>query len=465
MATPAYTYHYRRPSSLDLPGGRLGLATSGGTGLAGPNENPRFFTGFLAHPAVAAGGLQAVARVARTRYFQPTLVALRDPVVTCNGDRLRFESFSACCGVYARLDVLSDALDGEVHDRGTTNVDINEPLRRMLARVGGSDPLHLAVGSDTLAVTTMDGVAVERRVELPRRWLRGFAEVQVITAGFEPRAEVTGQEAARFLRALPRGSRSGGAGWVVPAGRSLRPAGGAVSGAICLAGPQRLEALVPLLPHASRLRVYGPVAGAGSQELASGWELELPGMRLVVVLSPEVRRGFSGEGAVLEALAADRTETDADLVGALLSFEPRIDVGDLADRAGLSADRVRAALVRLGTSGRVGYDLAEAACFHRELPYDSAFAEQANPRLRDARGLVAAGAVRFAGEVAVVTVGDHAHRVRFGGAGTVSCTCQWWAAYRGSRGSCRHVLAAELARGNGDKETGDQLAGVTEPDR
>jgi hypothetical protein len=465
MAAPAHSYHYRRPSALDLPTGLLGLETSGGTGLAGPSDNPRFFTGFLANPAVAAGGLQAVARVARTRYFQPNLVALRDPVVTCNGDRLRFESFSACCGVYARLDVLSESLDGEVHDRGTTNVDINEPLRRMLARVGGSDPLHLAVGSDELAVTTLEGSAAERKVDLPERWLRGFAEVQVITAGFEPRAELTGQEAARFLSSLPRGSRAGGAEWVVPAGRSLRRTGRPVPGAVCLAGPQRLEALAPLLPHASRLRVYGPGATAGAPELASAWELELPGMRLVVVLSPEVRRGFSGEGAVLNALTGNGVAADADLIGALLTFEPRIDVADLADRSGLPAQRVRVALVQLGTSGRVGYDLSEAACFHRELPYDSALAEKANPRLRNARGLVAAGAVRVADGVAVVNVGEYAHRVRLTADGATSCTCTWWARYRGARGTCSHILAAELARENGRKETGDRLADVTEPDR
>lgn len=88
------------------------------------------------------------------------------------------ESFSACGGVYARLDVLEPALDGEVHERGTTNVDVNGPLREALARVGGSDPLHLAVGTDELAVTTMDGAVVEKKVPLPDRWLRGFAEVR-----------------------------------------------------------------------------------------------------------------------------------------------------------------------------------------------------------------------------------------------------------------------------------------------
>src|SRR6202044_2586334 len=138
MANTGYSYAYACHSALDERARRLGLQTSGGQALVSPGPHPRFFTGFLAQPGAAAAGLLAVARVAQERYVLAGSAAalLRDPVVTCNGDRLRFESFSGCGGVYARLDVLSEALDGEVHDRGTTNVDVNEPLRRALAPAG-----------------------------------------------------------------------------------------------------------------------------------------------------------------------------------------------------------------------------------------------------------------------------------------------------------------------------------------
>jgi hypothetical protein len=429
--------------------GRVGLETSGGVTTTGRVAHPRFFTGFLAGAEQAATGLLAVANVAQARYYNPQLTALRDPVVTCGGDRLRFESFSACCGVYARLDVLPGALDGEVVDRGTTNVDVNGPLREALARVGGADPLRLSVGPDELAVTTLDGPVVEKKVPLPERWLRGFAEVQVITAAFDPRAELPAAEAVRFLRSLPRPrgrSRAGVALWAVPAGRSLRLTAGPAPGAVCLPGPERLETLLPLLRFARWLRAYGPLAATGSPPLASAWELELPQMRLVLTLSPEPRRGFSGEGAALHALADDDTAADADLVAALLSFEPRVEVDLLAERAGLPADRVRAALAQLGTAGRVGFDVTEAAYFHRELPYDPDRVERMNPRLRNARALVEAGAVRLDGDLARVRVDDHWQQVRFAADGAASCTCPWWAQYRGSRGPCKHVLAASIAR-------------------
>ncbi|GAA2377212.1 SWIM zinc finger family protein [Streptomyces carpaticus] len=454
MVAMTHSYRYLRPSAADASGGAVGLATSGGTTSRGPLPHPRFFSGVLTRPEAAARGLLAVAAVVRTRYFRPQLAALRDPVVTCDGQRLRFESFSACGGVHARLDVLPGALDGEVFDRGTTNVDVNDPLREALARVRGGDPLHLSVGAEELTVTTTDGAVLEKKVPLPERWLRGFAELQVISVPFDLRAELPAAEAVRLLRSLPAGS---GVLWMVPAGRTLRRSARPAPGAVALAGARRLEVLTPLLRFARALRVYGPPVSAASLPVASAWELELPGMRLVLTLSPEVTRGFSGEGAVLDALVADQVEADAELVGALMDFEPAVETGELARLSGLPLPRVKAALGQLGTAGRVGYDVAEAAYFHRELPYDAAGAERLNPRLRGARALLAEGVVRLAeapdaaagddaARTATVAMPDRAHRVRLTADGTaLGCTCPWWSRYRGTRGKCKHALAAELA--------------------
>ncbi|RFU41805.1 SWIM zinc finger family protein, partial [Actinomadura logoneensis] len=249
--------------------------------------------------------------------------------------------------------------------------------------------------------------------------------------------------------------------WAVPAGRSLRPTSRPGPGAVCLAGAHRLETLLPLLRFARSLRVYGPRVAAGSPPVASAWELELPGMRYVLTLSPESFRGFSGEGAVLGDLAADETAADADLVGALLAFEPRLDADRLAAGAGLTPARTRAALTRLGTSGRVGYDLAEASHFHRELPYDPKRVAAMNPRLRAARALVEEGAVRFTSPaVAQVTTGE-TRIVRFDG-DRATCTCPWWLDHRGGRGPCKHVLAARIAREPAET-TGEEAADGASP--
>ncbi|MER7829483.1 SWIM zinc finger family protein [Streptomyces sp. NPDC095602] len=456
MTRSVQAFAYARPSALgSSPSGRaLGLETSGGLTPVGAEAHPRFFSGFLTSPPAAARGLLAVADVAAARYHQRMRPGSLDPVVTGNGDRLRFESFSGCNGVYARLDVLRDGLDGADTGHGTTNVDVNNPLREALSRLTGDDPLHLRVGPDELAVTTLGGSVVEKKVPLPDRWLRGFAEAQVACSGFDLRAELPAAEAVRFLRSLPRAAGAAGRPpmWVVPAGRTLRPTTRPVPGAVCLAGPERLVALQRVLRHATALRVYGPAApAAGAGGAASAWEVVLPGMRLTLTLSPEPSRGFSGEGGVLEALASPDAEADAELVSVLLAWEPRIDPGELAVRAGLPVERVRAALTRLGTAGRVGYDVAEAAYFHRELPYDAERAERHNPRLLAARELVASGAVELSavveppGALATVASGERRYQVRETG-GALTCTCRWWTDHRGGRGPCKHALAVRMAR-------------------
>lgn len=86
---------YSRPSALaSWRGGQLlGLETAGGSTPRGFEPHPRFFAGFLASPRIGARGLLCVADVAAARYYQRAPLSSLDPVVTGNGDRLRFESF------------------------------------------------------------------------------------------------------------------------------------------------------------------------------------------------------------------------------------------------------------------------------------------------------------------------------------------------------------------------------------
>jgi hypothetical protein len=207
-----------------------------------------------------------------------------------------------------------------------------------------------------------------------------------------------------------------------------------------VSGVGRLVTLHPLPRFAKSLKVYGP-AGVTDRRASSAWELELPGMRYTLVLSPQRWRGFSGEGGTLADLSTDDAENDADILGMLLNFEPEVEIGLLAERAGVSATRVRAGLTQLGMAGRVGYDLSEAAYFHRELPYDKEHVRALHPRLISARALVNAGAVVVTGDNARVRTDSGIREV---GITAGSCTCEWWSDHRGSRGPCKHVLAARI---------------------
>ncbi|MCW2947651.1 MAG: zinc finger protein [Actinoallomurus sp.] len=114
----------------DGAGMAVTLETSGGRTPGGAVAYPAFYSGFLTRPQVAAAGLLAVADVAAAHYRETLAPLVLDPVVTGGGEMLRFESFSGCGGVYARLDVMPGGLDGAEVGRGTTNVDVNDPLRR-----------------------------------------------------------------------------------------------------------------------------------------------------------------------------------------------------------------------------------------------------------------------------------------------------------------------------------------------
>jgi hypothetical protein len=291
------------------------------------------------------------------------------------------------------------------------------------------------VGSDEVTVTTETVSVTERKVDLPARWVRGFGEVQALAQRMRLVAALDGTEATRFLGSLPPAARR--PLWAVPVGRSLGLTTTPGPGAACLAGPQRLAELRPLLRFARSLRVYAPDAGAGSLPAPSAWELDLGSARFTLTLSPDVDRGFSGEGALLDALAAD-----AGLLGVLLSWDPVIDVSRLMANSGFSSERAVASLTRLAAAGRVGYDLREGAFFHRELPF--VLAESDHPRLADARALVAADLVIPVAGGAVVGDAVAGHHVVFGPPHD-TCTCPWWGRHRGTRGPCKHVLAARMA--------------------
>ncbi|MDR1187608.1 MAG: hypothetical protein LBK95_09150 [Bifidobacteriaceae bacterium] len=408
-------YSYLAPSALSAARTfhELTLATSGGstshavTGAV-PADHPFFFSGFVERPDVVAQALLVVARVARTRFYTPpnmvaAILLAADPVVTSTLEGLRFESFSACCGVYARLDLDAEALDAWHVKPGVTNIDVSPPLRQALAGLPTGEPLRLNVGEEELRVATLDAEVVERKVALPKRWLKGFADSQALSSAMSVRLDLDAAQARRFVQALPRASTSKTVLWATPAIGSVRLASRASPESVCVAGPERLRVIEPLLHFATGLRAYG--SRAPGSPVASGWVLELPGGRLTIGLSPEKSRGFSGEGAVLHALSKEQVYDDADLVSAPLSYDARVDRAWLAARTGLSAERVADALTLLAASGQVGHDFASGAFFHRPMPYQPDALLSLNPRLAGARKL--AGAVAFTGPgQATVRSGD-----------------------------------------------------------
>jgi len=196
VPAPALDYSYRYTFASELAasskGDRLRLATCGGA-----EEHPYHFQGRLTRPQRTADLLRGLAHIVQSRFHVPPamlarILLLADPVITSSEDVLRFEAFSACCSTYARVDLLLDALDGQLQGRGTTNVDFNAAMRAALARIRDGDRVELSVGAKAVELSRNTESVIERKVPLPLRWLKGFVEVQAYQARMRPRLEVAG---------------------------------------------------------------------------------------------------------------------------------------------------------------------------------------------------------------------------------------------------------------------------------
>ncbi len=430
-------------SSLSERG--LALALAPGLTPAGVEDSPSFFHGFATEPQVLARGLVTLADVTATRYFQYVPSTMRDPVLTAQGDRLRAESFSACNSVYARLDLLGAGFDGGDIAHGTTNVDIGAATRAALGSVARDQLLHLDVGHHGMTAATLTRTVTERPVQMPARWVRGLGNAAELHRGLAPAFEVPGAGAKAFIASLPPATGTSRSGWLSASAGTVKVTARRVPGAVHVTGLHRLSALKRVLVHVTGLTVHGPRTGESGAALV---EVHLPAARLWLGLTAEAWRGHSGEGALLDLLAAPGAADDADVVAALLAFEPVIDVDALARGAALDASRVRSALAVLATSGRVGWDAHDEAWFHRELPDDPTRVERDNPRLVAARRLVEAGALEAdeQGRWVVRATGSQ-HLVR-PHEGEWRCTCTWFLTHGSGRGPCKHVLAARLVSGD-----------------
>jgi hypothetical protein len=166
-------------------------------------------------------------------------------------------------------------------------------------------------------------------------------------------------------------------------------------------------------------------------------------------MSPELQRGFSGEGQALSQLVAGKWREALPYVQANLAGQSQIDAVALASKLGLTVPEVNAALAVLGTRGLAGFDVASGNFFHRELPFELEQIEALQPRLKDARKLLAEKQLQVlatpeeqAWDVSVPGT-DVQHHVRLRPTGD-RCTCQWFSKHQGERGPCKHILAARM---------------------
>ena len=435
-----------------LEDGNLALALAPALTPAGIIKEPVFFRGVALYPQVLARGLLVLADITSTRYFNYTPESQRDPILSAQGNRLRAECFSACNGVYARLDLLASGFEGKI-GFGTTNVDIGMDLRSALTQIKQKDKFHLVIGNDGFTtsrlsmvsekVTKLEEVVHERPVKMPDRWVRALGNAAEIHRKMKPALTLKGIQAQAFITMLPPATGKNQSGWITLTGKSEKLMPRWTRSSAYISGLHRLSALKRVMTNLSEITFYMQDIKEPGPSMV---EVALPGARLTLSLTAESWHGYSGEGALLESLANQEVLDDSVNISSALEFEAVIDEAKLSQKWQINESRVQAALALLAISGRLGFDVAEQAYFHRELPDDPNRVFKDNPRLVGARKLIEN--VRYIDENQwVVQSRDVDYLVYFDGKTGMEdarCTCTWYLNHQNRRGPCKHMLAVQL---------------------
>ena len=436
-----------------LINGNLALSIAPALTPNGVENDPLFFNGEIIYPTIVSGGLLVLADVVSTRYFKYVPVAQRDPILSAQGDILRAECFSACNGVYARMDLFQSALDGEIL-YGTTNVDIGSNLRKSLFNVKQGDRLKFRIGDDgwkALHSKNLDGsvltdIHIQRPVKMPDRWVRALGNCAMLHQNMEYKFHIEGMQAKSFIAMLPAATGKERSGWLTPAktGVMLKPK--EEKNSVYISGLHRLSALKRIMSNVNAVYFYAPKDGEPGQMMI---EVCMTGANITLSLTAKSYEGYSGEGALLDSLSTPKILECADKIDDILNFESRLDIDKISKSIGIVKNDMNDAMELLAVSGKLGFDVRDRAFFHRELPDDPDRVLKDNPRLVGAKKLVE-DTEYIDDNIWHVKSGDTTYRVIYPtdeNLENAKCTCTWYLKHQNDRGPCKHILAVKLKKG------------------
>lgn len=443
--TPQLTYRYAQPSALHATATGHQLLLSDYSECPRPQAAPTYFWGRLLEPQLVARSLLALSRVVASQFtLSPgERAALRDPIVTAAQGQLRFEGFSGCAGVYARVDVRESGLDGEFAAEGTTNVDFNAPMLAALSTIGREEEMLLSVGQQQVGLHRGDQSIVERQVPLPLRWVKSLCTLPLYQHSAQRLLQLSRVEAIRLLQSLPRGPQRADL-YLSVQGRVARFSPVATPGATPIGGAHRLRLLDSLLPHVEQVEVYTDAQGQSTH-----WLLTMGSVRFTLSLSREVWRGFSGEGAALSHLLVEVPDAWVQACDRSVRVGQAFDLEQWQEALQLAPEQLQSLVARLASMGLLGYDLERGHYYYRQLPFAPERIDSLNPRFVAAQQLLREDKVQRLehspqrSQWRVEGTAGVCHTVVLGPE-TDHCTCPWHTQHQGERGACKHILAARL---------------------
>lgn len=422
-----------------------------------PSIGNHFFQAKLWQPRLVGQLLMALQRVVQSQFHQHR-PPMRDPVVTSQSNLLRWEAFSGCCGIYCRVDLDERAFHELSQSPGTTNVDFNSDMIGQLARLGQHDDTQLTVSREGIELATSQGKFIERKVTLPDRWIRGFGEVQIYQSRMQHLWSMPPIVLIKFFQSITKTGY--GKQNLELVANSLRPTFRPSHNSIAISGIERLKLLSPLLLLADKIDVWRDE----DESDVTAWQVSTKAGSFWLILSPELQRGFSGEGQASELLSATDWKSDFERVRSWMGPRENLDPREAATQLGLRVSEVTSVFAALATVGLAGFDAASGYYYQRALPFVAGQIEKFQPRFRNAHRLLENARVELLKPIAdggkyaeAKVVGDHCdYFVKLHPDGD-TCTCPWYSRYQGSRGLCKHVLAVRIfSRQNVDTKVNSQ---------
>ncbi len=439
------SYQYAQASSLEKTAEESRLFLSHFNEQYSEKAMPCFFWGKLKNPYLVARSLLTLSKVVSAN-FMPLGSSLRDPVITAGGNKLRLEAFSSCCSVYAKVDLLPEALDGEFLQQGTTNVDFNTEMISALSKIRKNEEVFFSIGKKEFVLQKDNKSVVEKKVSLPLRWIKGMATVQVLASEMKPTLHFNKLQIQLLFRSIPKGSINDDYFLSLRANRpNLSPVKSNKS--ICIGGVHRLRLLEGLANLADSLTIYDM-----KSENATAFQFQMKNMRFTLMLSRSFWRGFSGEGSALSNLIEDVPEAWLDQLDNFAKINEEFSLKDkfLKD---LSEQDFKNVATRLASMGLLGFDLTDQVYYYRKLPFKMSRIESLNPRYKNALKIIKKGDYKWLLKNKEIEVkgSGHFHKIVLS-KNDSKCTCTWYASHQNNRGDCKHILVGKILKNKEQSE-------------
>jgi hypothetical protein len=338
---------------------------------------------------------------------------LLDPIITVHPDRVFFEAFSNDQSTYGVVIADRELFEPEgAVDCGTTNVDFTSWLWQALGDMRSTRETWFHIGPAGFQVQTAGASSrLEKEVEIPDAWVRGFLQLQAAMALPGTRVRVRPVDvlaAIRFLKKnkakkSPRALRyefepGQEARLVIEPWEHVIPLkqtehNYTEARAIRTWGRKRLRLLEPLLPYAEAVDIY-----LKGRALPSFYAVQLPGITFLLGLSGWSAHQWTGTGSF--DLLADDAPPAADVLQRglrQLQANTSLTVDDLARQLDIPRAMANSVLMRLCRQGRAVYDVERREVRHRELfdtPIDEEKLFPPDPRRERSRILLDRGKVQ-----------------------------------------------------------------------